>query len=248
MPYDNQLKFAANVSTMFRACDFDKRFLAAKAAGFDAVEVQYPYALSPSQLAELIRDAGVQLILMNAPAGNSTKGERGLGCLPERVDDFREGIAQALAYAKAAGCGKLHVLSGVPGEGVGKHQAYATLTDNLRWAADVCGAAQITVLVEALNSKDVPGYLFHTNAAAAHIVETVNHDFCKLLFDSYHCWAEGGDVLAEFDQFEHFIGHVQIADWPGRGAPGTGNGDWQALWDRLKRSQYSDFIGCEYLA
>jgi hydroxypyruvate isomerase len=241
------LRFASNVSTMFREIPLLERFQAARKAGFVAVEMQYPYSISAAALRTSLNDADVQLVLMNAPPGDSTASERGLACLPGRTSDFRRSIDLALEYADAANCTKLHVLSGIPKVELNRNLTNEILVYNLDWAVAQCESAGVLMLLEALNSGDAPGYAIGTLKAAADLVNKVGHPSCRLQFDTYHCLAQGEDVLQAFDKFDPIIGHVQIADFPGRGEPGTGTVDWQVFFDRLESSSYRDYIGCEYI-
>lgn len=239
------LHLAANVSTMFREHPFAERFQAASAAGFTAVEAQYPYELEPQELRARLAAAGLELVLINAPAGKT--GEKGMACLPGREVEFRASVERALAYLDATGCRKLHVLSGVPEPGDDLQTLRATLLSNLRWAAEQCAAADATMVLEALNESDAPGYIIPTQAAAAELVLAVDHPRCRLLFDVYHCLMQGDDPVAAWDAHGALAGHVQIADAPGRGEPGTGRAHWNDIFARLARGPYDGPVGCEYI-
>lgn len=238
------LRFAANLTTLFPGMPLPDRFAAASALGFTLAEIQYPYALGPAELRARLDAAGLTLVLMNAPPGNP--GEKGIACLPGRQDEFRASIERALDYTAAAGSRKLHVLSGTPAPDSDPVQVREILLANLGWAAAQCASAGVTMLIEALNAVDAPGYAVPTQAAAIDVVRAVNHPACKVLYDVYHCLMRGEDPMAAFDQCEALIGHVQIADAPGRGEPGTGTGDWPALFARFSDSPAALQIGCEF--
>jgi len=242
-----RLRLAANLSLLYAERPFLERFRAAAACGFTAVECQFPYDHPPAAIAAELRRHGLRLVLHNLPAGDWTAGERGIACHPERVAEFRAGIAQALAYAAALGVPQLNVIAGVPPAGVTREQALDTLVDNLRAAAHACARAGIGLRLEPINSLDIPGFLVDTVEVALAVLARVAHPGLRLQFDAYHVARMGQDPLAVWQRCYPHVGHVQWADCPGRHEPGTGTVDWAALADAMIASGWDGWIGAEYL-
>lgn len=240
------LQFSANLSLLFAEQAFLDRFGAAASAGFRGVEFHFPYAFDKAVLAEVVLTSGVEVVLFNLPAGDWAAGERGLACLPARKAEFQDGVGRAIEYAEALGCTRLNCLAGVPPAPTLRAQAIETLIDNLRFAAAVTQRAGIRLLLEPLNTRDNPGFLIPTSAQAMQIIDAVGSKNLQLQYDIYHAQAMEGDLTHTLERHLPQIGHIQIADNPGRHEPGTGEINFPFLFRRLAELGYAGWIGCEY--
>ncbi|MHB1429171.1 MAG: hydroxypyruvate isomerase [Rhodocyclaceae bacterium] len=238
------LQFSANLSFLFQEHDFLDRFGAAARAGFAGVEFHFPYAHDKAVLAEVVLTSGVEVVLFNLPAGNWAAGERGIACQPERKAEFQDGVGHAIEYAEALGCTRLNCLAGIPAASQG--QAIDTLVDNLEFAAAVTQRAGIRLLLEPLNTRDNPGYLVPTTRAALQVLDAVDSKNLFLQYDVYHAQIMEGDLARTLETNIARIGHVQVADNPGRHEPGTGEINFPFLLARLRQLGYAGWIGCEY--
>jgi hydroxypyruvate isomerase len=238
------LQFSANLSLLFTEHDFLDRFGAATRAGFKGVEFHFPYDDDKSVLAEVVMTSGVEVVLFNLPAGNWAAGERGIACLPERKAEFQDGVGRAIEYAEALGCTRLNCLAGIPT--APRDKALETLTDNLRFAAAATQRAAIRLLLEPLNTRDNPGFLIATTAQALQVLEAVGSRNLQLQFDIYHAQVMEGDLARTLEINLPHIGHIQIADNPGRHEPDTGEIRFPFLFERLQQLGYAGWIGCEY--
>ncbi len=239
-------RFAANLWFLFEELPMLERFGAAAEAGFEGVEMQFPYQWPKRDLAARLADHGLEQVLINSPPGDRAKGERGIAALPGREREFRDSIAIAIDYAGALGCRNLHVMAGVPDNATPQERALAAFADNLLFAAETCGRCGVRVLVEALNAADAPGYLIGTAAAARAVIERVDHDNLYLQYDLYHGAMTGDDLIATVRDNLDVIGHMQVADVPGRHEPAGGSVDWPALFAAVDDCGYEGWIGCEY--
>jgi hydroxypyruvate isomerase len=238
-------KFAANLTMMFNEIDFLDRFEAAARAGFNGVEYLFPYAYEKEQLVERLQKHALTQVLHNLPAGDWAAGERGLACLPDRVGEFQEGVGRAIDYATALGCKQINCLAGVP-KGVAPEKANQTLFDNLTFAAAKLGAAGIRLLIEPINTRDIPGFfLCHTQQALA-IIDAVGSNNLWLQYDIYHMQIMEGDLAPTIEKNHARIAHLQLADNPGRHEPGTGEINYPFLFQFIDRLGYEGWIGCEY--
>ena len=237
-------RFAANLTMMFGEHPFLDRFSAAKAAGFDAVEYLFPYAYDPARLAELLRANGLTQALFNLPPGNWDGGERGLAALPGREEEFRASVASALTYARATGTRRVHVMSGRADPA--DPTARRTYCSALAFLCDVAGPAGLDVVIEPINSRDMPGYFLNDFNMAADLIAALGLPNLKLQYDIYHRQIIHGDVLTGLRNLMPIIGHVQIASVPLRHEPGTGELDDVRVLRELDRLGYSGFVGCEY--
>jgi hydroxypyruvate isomerase len=241
------LRLAANLSTLFTERPLEERFEAAATAGFRAVELQFPYELGAARLRRLVDDAGVQLVLFNAPPGALARGERGLAGLPGREAEFRASIDVALEFAAQSGCGLLHVMAGMRDEAIARERQLDTLAENLAAAADRAAALDVAVLLEPINTQvDVPGYLLGDTASALAIIARLARPNVGLQFDFYHQQIMAGDLARRFDGLLPLIRHVQLADNPGRHEPGTGEINFTWLLAHVAASSYAGWVGCEY--
>jgi hydroxypyruvate isomerase len=240
------VKFAANLSLMFNEVPFLDRFEAAAAAGFEAVEFMFPYDFEVDDIRARLKANGLELVLFNLPAGNWDAGQRGIAIYPNLTAEFRDSAALAARYADALGCTKLHCLAGTAPLGADLRNMRKTYVENLRFAADLFAKDGITLLIEAINTRDVPGYFLDTTAKAADIIESVDAGNLRLQYDVYHMQIMEGDLAATIEKFLPRIAHIQIADTPGRHQPGTGEINFPFVFDHLDRIGYAGWIGCEY--
>lgn len=241
-------RLAANLSTLFTELPFAERFAAAAAAGFRHVECQFPYALPAGQVAALLAAHDLSLVLFNAPPGNAAAGDRGLASLPGRERDFRDSIGQALAYARVTGCPRLHVMAGLVPVGGDAAAHRATFVANLAWAADAAASDGISLMLEPINTRvDVPGYFLSGTAQALELIADAGRPNLRLQYDCYHMQIMEGDLARSIGRLLPAIGHIQIADNPGRHEPGTGEIAYDWLLRHLDALGYDGHVGCEYL-
>ena len=215
-------RFAANISTMFTDRPFADRIGAAAAAGFKAVECQFPYEVGAGELKQRLAEAGVELILLNTPPGDFAAGERGLAGLPGREADFRAALERALDYAQALDCPKIHVMAGIRPEGASKAECLEVYKASLRRAAEACARAGRMALIEPINTRDIPGYLLNTPAEGAALIAELGLPALRLQFDFYHTQIMAGDLARNFERHQKITGHVQIAGVPERHEPDIG--------------------------
>ncbi len=237
------LKFSANISLLFTELPFPDRFAAAAAAGFNGVEMQFPYDFPAAEIAERARAANVEIVLINAPAGDRSRKEPGIACQPDRIEEFRAGLEIAAEYLHTLHCPRINILCGRVNE---RNVNLDTLIDNLIYCADTF-PSDVTILLEAINGQDVPGYLIQTTAEAIACIQAVQRDRLKLQFDIYHRHISEGDVIGALDQYIAHIGHIQFADAPGRQQPGTGTIDFQSIFKKIDESHYNQWLGAEYV-
>ena len=239
-------KLAANLSMMFNECDFLARFGAAAAAGFKAVEYLFPYAHAKEAIAEELRIHGLKQAMFNLPPGNWEAGERGIAILPDRVNEFRDGLGRAIAYAKGLECRLLHVMAGVAPSGVHPARLRETYVENLKHAAAEAAKEGITLLIEPINTRDIPGYYRCTSTQALAVIAAVGAPNLKLQYDIYHAQIMEGDLAHTLEKNLAVIGHIQIADTPGRHEPGTGEINYHFLLGFMDKVGYQGWVGCEY--
>ncbi len=239
--------FAANLSFLWTELPFPDRFAAAREAGFDRVEYMFPYAYPAVELRSRLDEAGLEQVLFNLPAGDWSAGDRGIASDPSRVAEFRAGVDQALAYAEALSVRQLNCLAGLRLEGVEPARQWSMLVENVRYAAQRLEAAGRRLLVEPVNTFDVPGFLLPTPDDALRLLDDVGDADVLLQYDAYHVNRMGGDPVAGLEALLGRGGHVQIADDPGRHQPGTGEIDFTALFALLDRAGYAGTVGLEYV-
>ena len=239
-------KFAANLTMLYNELDFLDRFEAAAQSGFEGVEYLFPYGYAKEQLAERLAAHNLKQVLHNLPAGDWVGGERGIAILPERVGEFQDGVGLAIEYAKALGCTQLNCLAGVAPSGVARDQLEATLVANLRFAADQLKREGIRLLVEAINTFDIPGFAIHGTAQTLALIEATGSDNVFVQYDIYHMQRMEGELAATMRKHLAQIAHIQLADNPGRNEPGTGEINYPFLFDWLDKIGYAGWIGCEY--
>ena len=239
-------KFAANLSMLYTELPFLDRFHAAAQGGFKAVEFLFPYAHGAEQIRDKALAAGVHIVLHNLPAGDWDAGERGIACLPERVAEFREGVARAIDYAKVLGVTQLNCLAGKVPAGAEPQRLRDTLVANLQYAAGELSEHGIKLLIEPINTFDIPGFFLQGTAQALAIMDEVGSPNLYLQYDIYHMQRMEGELAATMEKHLPRIAHVQLADNPGRNEPGTGEINYHFLFQHLDRIGYTGHIGCEY--
>ncbi len=240
-------RFSANLSFLFTEIDFLERFAAARRAGFRAVEFHFPYAYEPEELARTLQDAQVETVLFNLPPGDWDSGERGIATDPARIDEFRDGVASALRYARALSCPRVNCLAGIPRPGVPHQTVRDTFIANIQYAARELGRAGITLVAEAINTRTVPGFYLSTLAQFLDLQRAVGAGNFLLQYDIFHMQIMGGDLAHSLATHLASIGHVQFADVPDRHEPGTGEVNFPFLFEHLDRIGYSGWIGAEYV-
>ncbi|HWP35527.1 MAG TPA: hydroxypyruvate isomerase [Thermodesulfobacteriota bacterium] len=239
-------RFCANLSLLFTEIGFLDRFAAAARYGFRAVEYWFPYAYDKGALAEQLDRHGLVQVLFNLPAGDWEGGERGIACLPERTGEFQDGVGLALDYARALGCRLVNCLVGKTPVGADPARVHETLVSNLRFAARALEGAGVRLVVEALNTRDVPGFHLTGTRQAARLLDAVGHPAAALLYDVYHMQVMEGDLIRTIREHLPRIAHVQIADNPGRHEPGSGEINFPNLFRALDEAGYTGWVGCEY--
>ena len=232
---------------LFREVELPERFAAAARAGFRAVEIQFPYAWDKDELAAHAKSAGVEVVLINLPAGDADRGERGIGCLPSRVAEFRDGVGRAIDYAKALGCTQMNCLAGLAPPDMAGATLRETFISNLRYAAFELGREGISLLVEPINTRTMPGFYLHRSDQAIAIMDAVGIANLKLQYDFFHMQLMEGELARTIEANIARIGHMQIADAPGRHEPGTGEIDFAFLFGHIDRLGYRGWVGAEYV-
>jgi 2-dehydrotetronate isomerase len=245
-------RFAANLSMLYPELDFLDRFEAAARDGFRAVEYLFPYAYEARELAARLKSHGLQQVLFNAPPGNWDAGEKGLACLPGRDEEFRKGIARALSYAQALACPRVHVMAGLVPQGVDRTQVQPTYSANLRWAAAQAAQQGVDILIEPINTRDIPGFFLNRQDHAHEFVTQIGAPNLKVQMDLYHCQVVEGDVAMKIRQYlpTGRVGHFQIAGVPERHEPDVGEMNYAYLFDVIdevsKQCGWDGWVGCEY--
>ena len=240
------LRFAANVSMLFTEAPFLDRFALAARAGFAAVECQFPYEVPAAEIRARLDDLGLAMVLHNLPAGDWAAGERGLACLPDRVADFRAGVPRAIATAHALGVKQVNCLAGIAPPGADVDALRRTLVDNLRFTARAFAAEGLRLLVEPINTFDIPGFFVNRTAQCVALLDEVGEPDVFVQYDAYHMQRMEGELAGTLAKHLPRIAHVQVADNPGRHEPGTGEIRFEFLFAELERLGYDGWIGCEY--
>ncbi len=238
--------FAANLTMLFTEWPFLERFEAAAKADFKAVEFLFPYAFAIEDIQQRLDTHGLKLVLHNLPAGDWDAGERGIACLPDRVQEFRAGVASAMRYAQALGVKQLNCLAGKAPAGVASDILHQTFVSNLRYAATELGAAGIRLLIEPINTYDIPNFYLNRTQQALGVLDEVGADNAFLQYDIYHAQRMEGELGATIKTHLERIAHIQLADNPGRNEPGTGEINYAWLFRHLDALGYRGWVGCEY--
>lgn len=239
-------KFAANLTMLFNEVPFLDRFERAARAGFEAVEFLFPYAWELREIRRRLDEHGLKLVLHNLPAGDWDAGERGIACLPDRIDEFREGVAQAIDCAAVLGVDQLNCLAGKVPMGADDAMLRKTLVGNLRYAAAAFARARLRLLIEPINTYDIPGFYLNRTAQALSILDEVGADNAFVQYDIYHAQRMEGELAGTLQKHLAHIGHIQLADNPGRNEPGSGEINYDFVFAHLDRIGYTGWIGCEY--
>ncbi len=239
-------KFNANLSMMYNEVDFLERFAAAAKSGFKGVEFLFPYAYDKQKLADLLEKNNLKAILFNGPPGNWEAGDRGLACDPGRVGEFQESIVKAADYARALKCTQIHCMAGLKPRGVNEERMRETYIANLQFAAKELAKHNVKVLIEAINTRDIPGFYLNTSAQAMDIIHYANVPNLYFQYDIYHMQIMEGDLAPTIEKLLPKIAHMQLADTPGRHEPGTGEINYEFLFKHTDKIGYQGWIGCEY--
>lgn len=239
-------KFCANLTMLFNEHPFLDRFDAAAKAGFKGVEFLFPYAFAKDDIADRLKRNDLTQVLFNLPAGDWDKGERGIACHPDRVGEFQDGVGKAIDYAKALGSTMVNCLAGLAPAGIERDKAAQTLVDNLAFAAAALKREGILLIMEPINSYDIPGYVVNRSAEGIAIIDATGSDNLKLQYDIYHMQRMEGELAATIEKLLPRIAHMQLADNPGRNEPGTGEINYGFLFGLIDRLGYAGWIGCEY--
>ncbi|AOE84446.1 hydroxypyruvate isomerase [Pseudomonas sp. TCU-HL1] len=239
-------RFAANLSMLFTEVDFLDRFAAAAEAGFSGVEYLFPYDFPVEEIRARLDANKLEQVLFNLPAGDWGKGERGIACHPDRIEEFRAGVDKAIAYAKVLGNTQINCLAGIRPQGHDCATIESTFVENLKFATEKLQAAGIKLVMEAINIRDIPGFYLNNTKQALAIREKVGSANLFLQYDIYHMQIMEGDLARTVESNLAAINHVQLADNPGRNEPGTGEINYRFLFQHLDRIGYQGWIGCEY--
>ena len=239
-------KFAANLTMLFNEVDFLERFEKAHQCGFKAVEFLFPYAYEPQVLADKLNTFSLEQALFNMPPGDWDAGERGFAAIPGREQEFKQSVATAILYANALNCKKVHAMSGIVDTSFSYEQHVETFISNIRYAADEFAKHGIELMIEPLNSRDVPGYFIAHQRKAVELIKQVQRDNVKLQFDLYHAQIMDGDLSIMIKELADFIGHVQIASVPQRHEPSEGEINYPHIYQQLDDAGYQGWLGCEY--
>ena len=237
---------AANLTMMFNEGSFLDRFGLAAAGGFKAVEYMFPYDYESGALRQKLEQHGLVQILHNLPAGNWGAGDRGIACLPNRVTEFEAGVDKAIQYAHALGCKQLNCLAGIRPVKLDVETAHKTFVRNLQYASRRLETAGIKLLIEPVNTRDIPGFFLSHTSQAIEIMDEVESGNLFLQYDVYHMQVMEGDLAPTIERLLPRIAHIQVADTPGRHEPGTGEINYSFLFDFIDRLGYQGWIGCEY--
>ncbi len=241
------LQFSANLSMLFTELDLIDRFKAAKKSGFDAVEIQFPYSLPAEQIKQVLDQNQLKLVLFNVDAGNLLQGGEGLAAVPEKQQQFEQALQQSKTYAEILKPEAINILPGRCISNSARRAEYLeTFINNLSLAADTFSTLGIKTVFEAINTDDMPGFIVHTGPQMLDILEQLKHPMLYLQYDIYHMHKMNEDISAFINKYTDKIAHIQFADSPGRGQPGTGAIDFESLFNTIQNSQYSGWLGAEY--
>jgi hydroxypyruvate isomerase len=239
-------KLAANLTMMFNEVAFLDRFAAAAGAGFKGVEYLFPYDFDKGVLKQKLAEHNLTQVLHNLPAGNWAAGERGIACHSDRIQEFQGGVAKAIDYATELGCKQVNCLAGIRQPNRDPNEARETFIRNLQFAAPRLQAAGIKLLIEPINTRDIPGFFLNNTAQALDIIKAVGSDNLFVQYDIYHMQIMEGDLAPTIEKNLRLIPHMQLADTPGRHEPGTGEINFAFLLPHIDRIGYRGWIGCEY--
>lgn len=239
-------KFAANLAFLFTEVEFLQRFEAARRAGFSAVEFPFPYPYEQAKLADAIGAAGVEVALFNLPAGDWQKGERGIACHPGRQAEFQDGVGVALEYARLLRVPKINCLAGIAPPEADPDDVLSTFVANLEYAAGELAEDGVLLVMEPINTRTIPGFFLNTTAQSLDVLREVGSDNLKIQYDIFHMQIMEGDLAKTIESALPQIGHIQFADVPDRHEPGTGEINFDFLFDWIDRVGYDGWVGAEY--
>lgn len=239
-------KFAANLTLMFNEVPFPERFARAAKAGFRAVEFQFPYEFKASDIAVWLSENKLECVLFNMPPGNWAGGDRGMACIPGRQNEFRDSVTKALEYAHLLKAPRLHALAGIPPTGANTQECQRLYVENMRYAARELQKQNRTLIIEPINTRDIPGYFLSRQDQAHALREEVGEANLKVMMDFYHAQIVEGDLSVKFKKYLAHIGHIQIASVPDRQEPDLGEVNYPNLFKLIDASGYDGWIGCEY--
>ena len=239
-------KFAANLTMMFNEYEFPARFVAAANAGFDAVEFLFPYDYAPADVSKWLKENHLKNVLFNLPPGDWDVGERGIAALPGREEEFRAGVTKAIEYALALGTPQLHMMAGMVPLGSDRNLHHKTYLANLKFAAQELARYQINLLLEPINTRDMPGYFLNTQQQAHALRSECDEPNVKVQMDFYHAQIMEGDLTMTLKKYFNDIGHTQIASVPSRNEPDDGEVNYTYLFKLLDEMGYEGWVGCEY--
>lgn len=240
-------KFASNLTMLFTEVPFMERFAAARDAGFSAVEYLFPYDFKPGELRSQLQKNGLKQVLFNLPSGDWSKGDRGIAANPNRVDEFHAGVGKAIDYALELGLPQLNCLAGKTVSDFNDKQHWSTLIANVRYAAESLQKKNLRLVVEAINHFDIPGFFLNRTDQVMKLIEEVGMPNVLMQYDVYHAQREEGDLMATLRKHITRIGHIQVADNPGRHQPGTGEINYPFIFQEIDALGYQGFIGLEYV-
>lgn len=240
------MKFSANLSMLFTEKTLIERFQAAKKCGFDAVEIQFPYELSAETINQELKQHQLQLVLFNVDADDLLQGGEGLAAVPEKKEKFRDAVAQTVEYAKTLKPKFINILPGCCFDQRRLEDYQNTFQANLEFAVTTFAALGITTVFEAINTHDMPGFLIHSSKQMLQVLEAVNHPKLLMQYDIYHMRRMDEDIVEFINQHAEKIGHIQFADDPGRGQPGSGDIDFSGLFSAIDQAGYQGWVGAEY--
>ena len=239
-------KLAANLSMLFTENEFLDRFAEASDAGFHGVEYLFPYAFDAAEIKQRLAQYNLEQVLFNLPAGDWDAGDRGIATDPNRVGEFQAGVYLAIEYARTLNCTQLNCLAGITPVTVSAQQAHETFVANLQFAAAELAKAGISLVIEAINTRDIPGFFLTTTAQALAVIKATESTNIRVQYDIYHMQVMEGDIATTLSNNLVQIQHVQLADNPGRHEPGTGELNYQFLFKHLDDIGYQGWVGCEY--
>ncbi|MFD0668178.1 2-oxo-tetronate isomerase [Ramlibacter sp. MAHUQ-53] len=245
-------RFAANLSMLYPELDFLDRFEAAARDGFEGVEFLFPYAHDPAEVVARLRAHGLQQVLFNLPPGDWDGGERGMACIPGREAEFREGLGRALRYAQVLDCPRLHVMAGLLPPGHTRESVRGTYVANLRAAAAEAARAGVRLMIEPINTRDMPGFFLNRQDHAHELLEEIGADNVQVQMDLYHCQIVEGDLAAKIRRYlpTGRVGHFQVAGVPQRHEPDLGELNYPYLFEVIDETAaacgWQGWVGCEY--
>jgi hydroxypyruvate isomerase len=241
------LRFAANLSFLYGENTFPDRFAAAARDGFTAVEYLFPYEYPAQQVLSWLQPHGLAQVLFNAPPGDWAAGDRGIASLPGREAEFRAAIETALAYAQKLSCPRVHVMAGLQPNGIERAAMRSTFVANLTWAVQQAAPLGVELLIEPINTRDMPGYFLNRQDEAHAIVDEIGSPALKVQMDLYHCQIVEGDVSMKLRKYlGKNVGHLQVASVPDRNEPDRGEINYDYLFGLIEELGYDGWIGCEY--